>query len=149
VLKNIDLPQSLDSPHAIFLTDMQTGRREKLYAYARRADVLWSPASDALAINDWESNDDSQCVVFSNLPSLGRTDLREELLKSGRPDMEKKLAADHVNYDHNFAHVMRWLDPRTVLFVVQGRNADGRRNFQLVYTYRLGDTFRLIRRVIR
>jgi hypothetical protein len=149
VLKNVDTPDDPQSPHSIFMTDMKTGDRARLYTYAQRADVLWSPGSDALAINDWDSNDDSQCMVFPRLPNAARTDLREEFLKSRRPDREKKLAADHIDYDHNYAHVVRWLDAKTVLFVLQGHNSDNRRKFLLEYTYRIGDSFRLIRRVIQ
>ena len=149
VLKNVNTAEDPRAPHAIFLTDMKSGVRARLYAYPRRADVLWSPSSDALAINDWDANNESECALFPMLPDLRHLDLREEFLKSHRPDREKKLAADHTDYDHNYAHVVRWLDAKTVLFVVQGHNSDGRRKFLLEYTYRIGDSFRLIRRVIQ
>jgi hypothetical protein len=148
VLKNVNTPEDPRSPHAIYLTDMKTGRREVLYTYARRADLIWSPASDALAINDWDANNDAQCIVFILVPRQERIDLREQFLKSRRPDREKRLAADHRNYFDNYAHAIRWLDARTLLFVVQGHSSDRRRNFLLEYTYRLGDSFGLIRRVI-
>jgi hypothetical protein len=148
VVKNVNTPEDPRAPHAIYLTDMKTGQREVLYTYARRADLIWSPASDALAINDWDANNDAQCVVFILVPRQEPLDLREQFLKSRRPDREKRLAADHRNYADNYAHAIRWLDARTLLFVVQGRSSDRRRNFLLEYTYRPGGSFGLIKRVI-
>src|ERR1700735_4056911 len=46
LLKNVETPNDPNTPHAIFLTDMKTGTRTVLYSYARRAEILWSPASD-------------------------------------------------------------------------------------------------------
>ncbi len=77
VVKNVDDPQNPQSPHSIFLTDMQSGQRTLLYSYPRKVDLLWSPASDALAINDWDARDESQCVVFLLTPRRERLDLRE------------------------------------------------------------------------
>jgi hypothetical protein len=148
VLKNVNTPQAA-TPHSIFLTDMKTGERTILYAYERRADVLWSPASDALAINDWRGNGDSECLVFPLDPHAKRIDLREAFLKSQRPEREKELAADRADYARNYAHVLRWLDPRTLLFAVQGYSSDGQRRFLLVYRYTLGESFRLIQRAVR
>jgi len=147
VLKNVDTPEDPKTRHAIFLTDMKTGERATLYAYARRADVLWSPASNAIAINDWDAND-SRCLVFPLDPRGKRIDLRAELLKSRRPEREKQLASNRHDYDHNYAHVIRWLDAKTLLFVVQGHSSDGKRRFLLEYTYRLGGSFRPIKRVV-
>jgi hypothetical protein len=148
VLKNVNTPEDPGSPHAIYLTDMKTGQREVLYTYARRADLIWSPASDALVINDWDANNDAQCMVFILVPRQERIDLRELFLKSRRPEREKRLVADHRDSGDNYAHAIRWLDARTLLFVVQGRSFDHHRNFLLEYTYRLGDSFSLIKRVI-
>lgn len=148
VVKNVDDAQNSKSPHSIFLTDMQSGRRTLLYSYPRKVDLLWSPASDALAINDWSARDESQCVVFLLTPQRERLDVREELLKSRRPDREKKLATDRREYDHNYAHLIRWLDAKTLLSVVEGHSADRKRSFLLVYEYRIGKSFRLRKRVI-
>jgi hypothetical protein len=87
--------------------------------------------------------------VFILVPRHGRIDLRAQFLKSRRPDREKRLVADHRDYDDNYAHAVRWLDARTLLFVVQGRSSDRRHNFLLEYTYRPGGSFGLIKRVIR
>jgi hypothetical protein len=149
VLKNADTPEDPNAPHAIFLTDMKSGVRARLYTYARRADLLWSPGSDALAINDWDATNESECMVFPSLPDTRHLNLREEFLKSRRPDREKKLADDRTEYDHNYAHIVRWIDAKTLLFVIQGNSSDHRRKFLLEYAYRIGDSFRLIRRVIQ
>ena len=86
VVKNVDHPKDATTPHSIYLTDMETGRRTVLYSYPRKVDLYWSPASDALAINDWDANDDAQCIVFILAPRPARIDVREEFLKSRRPD---------------------------------------------------------------
>jgi hypothetical protein len=148
VVKNFDDPQDPKSPHSIFLTDMQTGQRSLLYSYPRKVDLLWSPASDALAINDWDANDDSQSVIFVLTPRRERIDLREEFLKSHRPDREKKLATNRRDYDHNYAHLVRWLDASTLLSVIEGHSSDRKRSFLLIYEYKLGESFRLRKRVI-
>jgi hypothetical protein len=148
LLKNVDTPDDPKTPHSIYLTDMKTGTRAVLYSYARRAEILWSPASDAVAINDWDANNDAQSMVFPLLPHQEHIDLREEFLKSRRPDREKKLAADHRTYDHNYAHVIRWLDGKTVLLMIEGHSSTARKRFRLEYTYRLGDSFRLRRRAM-
>ena len=127
---------------------MKTGERALLFSYARKVDVLWSPASDALAINDWDANDEAQCIVFRLVPRQERIDLREEFVKSRRPDREKKLATDRRDYDHNYAHIIRWLNAKTLLFVVEGHSSDGKRTFLLEYEYKLGDSFRLRKRII-
>ena len=148
LLKNVDTPNNPDSPHSIYLTDMRTGVRTVLYSYARRAEIIWSPDSDIVAINDFDANDDSQCMVFPILPHCGRIDLREELLKSRQPDSEKKLVADRRRYDHNFAHALRWRDARTLLFVVEGHSSRAHDGFRLEYAYRVGGGFRLLRRTM-
>jgi hypothetical protein len=141
-------PDDPTSPHSIFLTDMKTGKRWLLYSYPRKVDLLWSPASNALAINDWTANDQAQCVVFVFTPEQEQIDLREEFLKSRRPDREKKLAANQHDYARNYAHSIRWLNGITLRFAIQGQSADRRRSFLLLYDYRLGDSFRLQKRVI-
>jgi len=148
LLKSVDTPNDPDAPHRIYLTDMQTGVRTILYSYARQAQILWSPGSDAVAINDYDANDDAQCVVFPLLPGRARVDLREQFLKSHRPDREKKPVADRHLYDRNYAHVLRWLDARTLLVAFEGRNSRTNRRFLLEYTYAAGDSFRLRRRAI-
>jgi len=148
LLKNVDTPNDPNTPHAIFLTDMKTGSRRVLYSYARRAEILWSPASDAVAINDWDANDDAQCIVFRLLPHQERSDVREEFLKSRRPDREKRLAVDHRMYDHNYVHALRWLDGKTLLIAIEGHSSNAHKRFLLEYAYRVGDSFRLRRRAI-
>jgi len=149
LLKNVDTPNNPDSPHSIYLTDMKTGVRTVLYSYARRAEILWSPASDVVAINDFDAHDDSQCFVFPLLPHRERIDVREELLKSRRPDSEKRLVTDRYRYAHNYAHAIRWIDARTLLFVVEGHSSSrAHEGFRLDYAYRVGDGFRLLSRTM-
>jgi hypothetical protein len=148
VVKNVDHPNDPNSPHSIMLTDMQTGRRSMLYSYGWKVDLFWSPASDALAINDWDANDDAQCIVLVLAPRRERIDLREEFLKSRRPDREKKLAADRHAYDHNYAHLIRWLNANTLLSAFEGHSSDRKRGFQLIYEYKLGESFRLRKRTV-
>jgi hypothetical protein len=148
VLKNVETPQNPRSPHSIFLTDMRTGERAMLYSYARKADVLWSPGSNALAINDWDANDDAQCIVFVLVPRRAGVDLREEFLKSRQPDHDKKLVANRREYDRNYAHLVRWINAGALLFVIEGHSSSSKRNFRLEYEYRLNDTFEPVRRVI-
>ncbi len=143
-----DSPDDPRSPHSVFLTDMKTGQRWLLHSYPWKVDLLWSPGSNALAINDWGAGAESQCIVYVLTPQREQLDLREEFLKSRRPDREKKLAADHVNYDHNYAHAIRWLSANSLLFELEGRSTKAKRYFLLEYEYQIGDGFRLRKRVI-
>ncbi len=148
VLKDVDDPEDPKTPHSIFLTDMQTGKRMLLFSFARKADLLWSPGSNAVAVNDWATNDETQCIVFVLEAQPMRIDLREEFLKSHRPDREKKLATDRRRFDHNYAHAIRWLDAHTLLFGIDGHSSDRKRKFALEYEYKLGDSFHLRKRTI-
>lgn len=148
LLKDVDHPEDPKAPHSIFLTDMQTGKRMLLYSFARKVDLLWSPHSNAVALNDWDAHDEAQCFVFLLEDAPTRIDLREELLKSRRPDPEKKLATDRRDYNFNYARIIRWLDGQTVLFAVDGHSPHRQRKFVLEYEYRLGDSFRLRQRTI-
>ncbi len=143
-----DSPDDPKSPHSVFLTDMKTGQRWLLHSYPRKVDLLWSPASNALAINDWGAGDESQCIVYVLTPQRERLDLREEFLKSRRPDREKKLAADQVDYDHNYAHAIGWLSAHSLLVELEGHSSEAKRYFLLEYEYQIGDSFRLRKRVI-
>jgi hypothetical protein len=117
VLKNVDHREDTNSPHSIYLTDMQTGARTVLYSYLRTVDVLWSPSSDALAINDWDTNNQSQPVVLRLVPRQERIDVGEEA-----------LANDRRTNDHKFIHIIRWLDEKTLLLDVQSHGSGGQRS---------------------
>ena len=134
-------------PYSIFLIDMKTGTKTLLCQYARKADILWSSASDALVVNDWGSGDDGQSTLFRILPHQARWDLREELMKSKRPDAEKSLADNRQLYDHNFAHVIKWQNAHSVLFEIEGYSSDQKHKFVLQYVYGVGDSFHLKKRV--
>ena len=135
------------TPYSIFLIDMKTGSKTLVYQYARKVDILWSPTSDAFVLNDWGSGDDGQTTLFRILPKQAHWDLREQLMKSTRPDAEKKLAANRQLYDHNFAHVMRWMNAHSVLFEIEGHSSDQQHKFVLQYVYSVGDSFQLKKRV--
>ncbi len=139
VLKNVDSPRDPQSAHSIILTDMQTGQRAVLYSYLRKVDLLWSPASDALAINDWDSTDAAQCIVFRLVPRRERIGLDQDLAKSRPRDGEKKLVTERRDYDHNCVRIIRWLDAKTLLLDLEGHRPDDRRS----------SSFRLQKPVIR
>ena len=139
VLKNVDYPRDPQSLHSILLTDMQTGERGVLYSYPRKVDLLWSPASDALAINDWDANDAAQCIVFRLVPRRERIDLDQDLAKSRPSGREKKLVTARRDYDRNCVRIIRWLDAKTLLLDPEGHRPDDRRS----------SSFRLQKPVIR
>jgi hypothetical protein len=123
VLKNVEQPADPSAPHAIYLTDMRTGARSVLYPYLRKVEVLWSPASNALAINDWGPNDVERCIVLELVPRRRTIDMSAEVAKSRSPE-SAKMRRDPRD---DSLHIVRWTDPRTLVVDVQSRHSDGRR----------------------
>jgi hypothetical protein len=127
VLKSVDHREDLNAPHSIYLTDMRLGARSVLYSYLRTVDVLWSPASDALAINDWDTNNKPRCVILRLVPRQERIDVGEELARSRQRDEGKPLARNYRDDERNRVHMIRWVDAKTILLDVEGRDSEGRR----------------------
>jgi hypothetical protein len=96
---------------------MRSGAHTVLYSFLRTVDVLWSPSSDALAINDWDTNNKPHGVVLRLVP-------RQERIEVG----EDARASDRRDGGHRFVHIIRWLDAKTLLVDVQGHSPDGRRS---------------------
>jgi hypothetical protein len=124
VLKNVEQPGDPSAPHAIYLTDMRTGVRSVLYSYPRKVDVLWSPGSNALAINDWGPNEVERCIVLELVPRRRTIDMSAEVAKSRSPQSAKTRAEER---DDN-VHIVRWTDPRSLVVDLESRHSDGKRS---------------------
>ncbi len=145
LLENVDC-DDCDSattyPHTIYLIDTKRHARRMLYHYGRWVNVLWSPSSQAVAINDFCAADDSRSVLFVLGPRLKRIDLSKTLLMTLRPGTDYHLLSGGYPV---FKFVVRWLDSRSLLFKATGFAEAGssgfKRPFTLIYAYRVQDSF--------
>jgi hypothetical protein len=117
---------------SIFLTDLQTGTKKLFYKYGRGVDIVWSPSSDAVVVNDYVGSNISQSILFVLAPRPRRMDIEESLMKSGRPRREKLSirTADHV-----YPRVLRWIDSDHVIVRITGYNGVDKHGFTIEYSY--------------
>ena len=135
MLVNVDHPDEIDADgdwHSIFLVDAKTGGKTLFYKYGRGVDVVWSPDSNAVVVNDYWGSNVSRSVLFALNRSNQRVDIGEMLMKSNRPQREKESieTADHV-----YASVVKWLNKKTVVFKIYGYNGVDPNGFTLIYAY--------------
>jgi hypothetical protein len=77
--------------HTLTLVESEGGSVVKVYQYRRSADVLWSPASDAFVINDYEGSDSTRPALYK-VPWTGtKTDILEQLTAFLRSRHEENL----------------------------------------------------------
>jgi len=128
--------------HTLSLVEAKSGSAIKIYQYARSADVLWSPASDAFVINDYEGSDSTRPVLYA-VPWTGtKADLLEEFTHFLRRRHEEKLV---LKNDHVYFTVRRWINPHELLCQLEaygGASPHGS-GFNGYYVYRIGEGFRL------
>jgi hypothetical protein len=100
--------------------------------------VLWSPSSEALVVNDIYASDDSRSMLFVLTPEVHLTNLGELLLGARIPAKERELMQDGYPV---FKFVTRWLDSESLLFKVSGYAEVDEKGFKdpftFVYLYRL------------
>jgi hypothetical protein len=130
--------------HTLTLVDAKGGPAIKIYQYARGADVLWSPASDAFIINDYEGSNSTRPVLYE-VPWTGtKTDILVELTNFLRSRGGEKIVFGN---DHLYFTARRWLNKREVLCRLDGYGTANPNGFSRDYVYEIGDGFRAYQRV--
>jgi len=148
VLENVDgRPPAPGDPelrdwHKIYLIDTKRHTSELLYQYGRCVNVLWSPSSEAIAVNDFYASDDSISMLFVLTPKLERINLGKTFLDAPAPPKDRELVRDGYPV---FKFVARWPDSKSLLFEITGyAEADEtgfKDPFEFVYVYRIGGSF--------
>jgi hypothetical protein len=126
--------------HTLTLIDNRTGTRTKIYSYGRSVDVLWSPTSKALVVNDHEGSDAAHPLLYTFPWTNPPVDLRErlvEFLRSG-PGARSILANHHV-----YLLAQRWSSRDEILCQVTGYGEVDPHGFTAQYVYKLGEGFRV------
>jgi len=128
--------------HTLTLVEAKSRSAIKIYQYARSVDVLWSPASDAFVINDYEGSDSAKPLLY-DVPWTGtKTDILKEFTRFMRRRHEEKLV---LNNDHVYFTVRRWINPRELLCQLEayGEASPHGSGFKGFYVYRIGEGFRV------
>lgn len=122
--------------YSVLVVDRQTGKKELLYKYDRSIDIIWSPFSRMIALNDYYGSNVSQSLVFNLAAPERKVDVGEQLAKSNRPRREK-LSVETA--DHVYPHVVRWIARDQLIFKIFGYNGIDRDGFTLAYLYDVSD----------
>ena len=84
----------MEPAHTLLLIDSRSTSRRVLYKYGRHVDLLWSPVSDALVINDYEGSNSAKPVLFDLVTGSVGIDLKGEFLRLR--DRQKTLAGPGI-----------------------------------------------------
>lgn len=138
-VRNFD-DENQEPAHTLSLIDTKTRSAIKIYSYGRHVDVLWSPSSDALVINDYEGSDVSHPVLFV-APWKGQpVDLSEKLIEFFRVHGEPKSATKN---HHMYFSAQRWLSHDEILCRIDSYGQVDPNGFTSNYIYKLGEGFRV------
>jgi len=125
--------------HTLTLVDAKSGYEIKIYQYARGADVLWSPASDAFVINDYEGSNSTRPILYQ-LPWRGtKVDMLTEMANFLQSRGKEKIIFGN---DHLYFTVRRWLNKKELLCRLNGYGDANPNGFTRDYIYKIGGGFR-------
>jgi len=127
--------------HALSLKDLKTGAAQPLLSYGRSAMVLWAPDGNAVAVTDRVSRESSSAKVFFPARPGAPVDVGAELDRSF-PSMPERIGNRHV-----YLEAVRWLDAKTLLFLLRGYGDRDPEGFDLLFDYPLGGSVRRARSV--
>jgi hypothetical protein len=121
---------------------VKSGTKVKIHSYDRHVDVLWSPESNALIINDYEGSDSTRPLLYSLPWGDRRTDLLERLTIFLRTRHEENIV---LKNDHVYFTVRSWINPHELLCQLQAYGEANPRGagFKGSYVYTIGKTFRV------
>ena len=136
LIRNLD-DEKRQPAHALVLRT-EDGLQTRFYEYRRHVDVIWSPASDAFVVNDYEGSDAAHPVLFSKPWHMQPVDLREELLKYLNSKGAAKIILDN---HHVYLLARRWLSKDEILCRVRGYGDANPNGFSENYIYKVGNGF--------
>ena len=115
------------TPHELVLVTLATGQATRLISFNRRADVLWGPDGNALAITSWDGSDFSELFVVQMDDPSHLVNVAQQLQESFGPMPE--LVDNH----HVYFEALSWIDPRVLRFKVSGHGANNPDGFELFF----------------
>jgi hypothetical protein len=139
VIQNHD-DEKQEPAHFLVLIDKKSGSTKTLYAYGRHVDVLWSPTSLALIVNDYEGSDAAHPLLFKAPWKNRGIDLRGELLRFLRSRHEAKSALEN---HHVYVTAKQWLRGDEILCQITGYGDVDPNGFTHHYVYKIGNGFTL------
>lgn len=138
VVKNVD-DESRQPAHTLCLVETKAKTETEIYKYRRHVDVLWSPASDAFVVNDYEGSNASHPVLFTKPWTAQPIDLRERLLMFlGTQEATKGMLSNL----HVYLLALRWLSDDDILCRVTGYGGADPKGFTKDFVYKVGEGFR-------
>jgi hypothetical protein len=115
-----------DDGHEVWLESAsETAAARRIYEFQRHAEVLWSPNSKLIAINDWAVSTEALTSVLRVRPDGAAAEI------NSFTDRVKKLVAreDLAALDHVYITALKWSrDSMTLLVQVKGHG--GRRELE-------------------
>jgi hypothetical protein len=137
-IRNVD-DENQEPAHTLTLIDTKDGSATKIYSYERHVDVLWSPTSGALVVNDYEGSNAAHPVLFTAPWTDQPVDLREKLIDFLRSRGEATSALDN---HHVYFSAQRWLNGNDILCQMTGYGDVDPKGFTKHYVYKIGKGFR-------
>jgi len=141
-VRNLDDPHTQPA-HSLTLIDSRSGKQRKIYEYGRHVDVLWSPASNALVINDYGGSDFSRAVLLALPAQESKVNLWDELIRFLRP---QRTARGALENDHVYLTVEKWLNGHEFRCKLTGYGQANPKGFTEHYVYEIGAGFRVAER---
>jgi hypothetical protein len=137
-VRNSDYDERIPAP-SLTLIDSRSMEEHKLYVYGRHVDVLWSPDSRALVVNDYEGSDFSKAVLIEVPEQSSRIDLWEKLIEFLR---SSNAARSALQNHHVYLTAEKWLNSRELLCKLTGYGEVDPKGFTRHYIYQRGAGFR-------
>ena len=138
VARNVD---SAEEPHHLLeIREVGTTDIVASLRYSRFVDVLWSPDSAALLVNDHAGSDFGRCFVFAVTEKPTRTDVGALILETFKDDPRLRESG------HRYIEGTEWLDTRTLRVRVTGYGASSRSGFEAWFSYILGESVKRLSR---
>ena len=141
ILLNVDSENkehtlSLGGNHALYLRNLKTGEKKKIYAYGRHVKTLWSPRGNRLMISDYGGSDYANCIIFFFDTARNPIDVQEQLREKMRGN--KSIFGNH----HAYIVGTKWFSENRVKIKIFGHGDIDPNGFTLWYEYRIGDGFK-------
>lgn len=140
VLINVDSESeeqasSLGGNHALYLRKVETDEQTRIYSYNRHVEVLWSPKSGRLLVNDFGGSDFSIPRIFSVHHPAKPLDLREQL--------KQKMRNHRSIFDNHHVYIVgtEWLSEDKLKIKIYGYGDIDPDGFVLWFEYLIGKGF--------
>ncbi len=141
VIENLDNDEEQPA-HTLTVLDTRNHSSTIIYRYSRHVDVLWSPTSKAVVVNDYEGSNSSHPVVFEPPWSAATSvDLREKLVDLLRAKGGSKII---LGNDHSYLLAQQWLNGKELVCELTAYGGANPKALSKRYVYTIGEGFRVL-----